>query len=69
MSDWVFEVEFDKKVSKELNEYIWSLKKVEEVNPDKMDELMKTKGTFKLKLSNNPKKATEHANKVKKYFE
>lgn len=69
VSDWVFEVEFDKKVSKELNEYIWSLKKVEEVNPDKMDELMKTKGTFKLKLSNNPKKATEHANKVKKYFE
>ena len=69
VSDWVFEVEFDKKVAKELNEYIWSLKKVEEVSPIKMDELMKMKGTFKLKLSNNPKKAKEMADKVKKYFE
>ena len=69
VSDWVFEVEFDKTVAKELNEYIWSLKKVSEVNPVKMDELMKMKGTFKLKLSNNPKKAKEMAGKVKKYFE
>lgn len=69
VSDWVFEVEFDKAVAKELNEYIRSLKKVSEVNPAKMDELMKMKGTFKLKLSNNPKKATEYSNKVKKYFE
>ncbi len=69
VSDWVFEVEFDKTVAKELNEYIWSLKNVGEVNPVKMDELMKMKGTFKLKLSNNPKKAKEMASKVKKYFE
>lgn len=69
VSDWVFEVEFDKKVAKELNEYIWSLKKVEEVSPIKMDELMKMKGTFKLKLSNNPRKAKEMSGKVKKYFE
>lgn len=69
VSDWVFEVEFDKKVAKGLNEYIWSLKKVDEVDPVKMDELIKMKGTFKLKLSNNPKKAIEYSNKVKKYFE
>lgn len=69
VSDWIFEVEFDRKVAKELNEYIWSLKNVGEVNPNKVDELMKMKGTFKLKLSNNPKKAKEMANKVKKYFE
>jgi hypothetical protein len=42
---------------------------VEEVSPAKMDELMKMKGTFKLKLSNNPRKAKEMAGKVKKYFE
>jgi hypothetical protein len=69
VSDWVFEVEFDKKIAKELNEYIWSLKKVEEVNAVKMGELMKMKGAFKLKLSNNPKKAKEMSGKVKKYFE
>jgi hypothetical protein len=69
VGDWVFEVEFDKFVAKELNEYIWSLKNVSEVNSAKMDELMKIKGTFKLKLSNNPKKAKDMSDKVKKYFE
>lgn len=69
VSDWVFEVEFDKTVSKQLNEYICALKKISDVDPKVMDRLMNTKGTFKLKLSNNPKKAQEYARKVKKYFE
>lgn len=69
VSDWVFEVEFDKAVAKVLNEYIRSLKSVDQVNPVRMNELMKMKGNFKLKLSNNPKKAREMVGKVKKYFE
>lgn len=69
VSDWVFEVEFDKTVAKELNKYIRSLKKITDVDSIKMDKLMKMKGTFKLKLSNNPKKAKEMAGRVKKYFE
>jgi hypothetical protein len=69
VGDWVFEVEFDKVVAKELNEYIWSLKNVKDVDQIKMEELMKRKGIFKLKLSNNAKKAREMANKAKKFFE
>ena len=68
VSDWVFEVEFDRKVAKELNEYICSLRKIHEVSSEKMDELMRMKGIFKLKLSNNPKKAEEMIRKLKKYF-
>lgn len=69
VGDWVFEVEFDKAVAKELNEYIWSLKNVKDVDQIKMEELMKRKGSFKLKLSNNAKKAREMSNKTKKFFE
>ena len=69
VGDWVFEVEFDKVVAKELNDYIWSLKNVKNVDQAKMDALMKRKGSFKLKLSNNSKKAREMAQKAKKFFE
>lgn len=69
VSDWVFEVEFDKAVAKELNEYIKTLKNPQEVDAEKMEHIMKAKGVFKLKLSNNPKKAREFSNKLKKYFE
>lgn len=69
VSDWVFEVEFDKAVATQLNEYITTLKKISDVDPSVMETLMNAKGTFKLKLSNNPKKAHEYAEKAKKFFE
>lgn len=69
VSDWLFEIEFDAQVANELNSYLRSLKKIADADAAKMEKFMNAKGTFKLKLSNNPKKAQEYAQKVKKYFE
>ena len=69
VSDWIFEVEFDKDVGKILNEYIWSLKSTAEIDGEKVDTIMSEKGIFKLKLSNNPKRARELSDRVKKYFQ
>lgn len=69
VSDWMFEIEFDAEVADKLNLYLQSLKKIADVDSQVMEKFMNAKGTFKLKLSNNPKKAQEYARKVKKFFE
>lgn len=69
IGDWIFEAKLDKKVGELLNDFISKTPSIDKIDQYLLNGLLSTKGIFKLKIYNNPKKAKLLTNKLRKYFD